>query len=706
MKQAYIKNGSVTFHPTPAPQIKDGSVKIRVAYSTISAGTEMSAVKDTEKSIFKRALEDPGKVLKVLDILKEHGLKNAKAKVFTVSELKSFGYSVAGQIIETGANTGDLAVGDYVAAAGATAFHAGIITAPKNLVVKIPENSDLKLASTAAVGSIALHGIHRADLKIGEFAIVFGTGLIGLIALQILKASGVRVACVDISADRLRIAKELGAEIIINSISEDPVNAVQNWTGGHGADAVLFLASTSNDTPLSQAFNMCRKKGKVVLIGVSGMNIKRADIYKNEIDLIISTSYGPGRYDDSYEMEGIDYPYGYVRWTENRNIAEYLRLIRAGAIRLDVLNPLVAEIDNIGEAYRQIQANPDKNILNIIHYPSSDEPDTIKIGINPTVKPAPGQITVGLIGTGSFAVNMLLPIIQEYNSKFRLKTIVNRTAEKAINIARQFHAEKVSTDENDIFNDPEIDLVVIVTRHDSHASLILKALENKKHVYAEKPLAISLEQLEQIEHLYKQHGAADRPLLMIGFNRRFSPYIHEIKKHLDDRTSPVFMHYRMNAGYVPYDAWIHGSGGRIIGEGCHIVDLMKYLAGNKTSVKDITVNQFHPEQGKFRSDDNKSITLNFEDGSVAVIDYFSCGSKELSKEYLEVHFDNKSFIMDDYKELKSFGIKTNIKGSSISLKGHKEEWLALYEGLNKGYAPIDFQDIAETSRISIIAAMQ
>ena len=678
MKQAYIKNGKVVSVQTPSPQVRDGHIKIKVEYSTISAGTEMTSVKATEKGIFRRAMEDPAKVLKVLNILREHGLKNAKAKVLTISELKSFGYSVAGRVIEIGAHVKEFEIGDYVVAGGATAFHAGVITAPKNLVVKIPCDSDLKLASTGAIGSIALHGIHRADLKIGEFAVVFGVGLIGLITLQILKASGVRVACVDISQNRLNIAKELGAEIVINSSEEDPVNVVRCWTLGYGADVVLFLASTHHDKPLSQAFNMCRKKGKVVLVGVAGMNIKRADIYKNEIDLIISTSYGPGRYDNAYEQEGIDYPYSYVRWTENRNMAEYLRLIRVGVVKLDILNPFVIDINDIEKAYQQIQENPDKNILNIIHY--SEEEHNIQrnhIVLNSPIKFVTGQITIGLIGTGGFAVNVLLPIIQEYSSKFRLKTVVNRTGEKAINVAKQFHAEKVSTDASDIFDDEEIDLVVIVTRHDSHASLVLKALEHNKHVYVEKPLAISREQLRQIEEFYCRKDGV-KPLLMVGFNRRFSPYITEIKKHLNNRVSPMFLHYRMNAGYIPYDAWVHEDGGRIVGEGCHIVDLMKYLVGDSVAVRNITINQFSAEKGEFRGDDNKSITLNFEDGSIAVIDYFSCGSKELSKEYLEIHFDNKSLIMDDYKQLRSFGVKVKIKDSLISQKGHKEEWLVLY----------------------------
>lgn len=706
MKQSFINKGKVTIHKIPQPTVKKGFVKIQVAFSTISAGTEMSAVKGTGKSILQRAIDDPSKVFKVLDIVKTQGLKNAKSKVNSATEkLNSTGYSVAGCIIELGGGIQDLKVGDMVAAGGSGfAVHAGVVVVPRNLVVKVPQGLDLKSASTGTVGSIALHGVRRADLRIGEYGVVFGVGLLGLLALQMLKASGVKTACVDINAKRLVLAKELGADLIINSMDEDPVLAIQNWTSGYGADAVLFMAATEKDEPLSQSFRMCRRKGKVVLVGVSGMNVNRNDIYKDEIDFLISTSYGPGRYDNSYELEGNDYPYAYVRWTENRNIAEYLNLVKEGKINLNKLKPACYSIDDVGQAYQHIVNDPENHILTILEYEKSDAKSELQaIVINPARKHIQDRISIGLIGAGSFASNTLLPIIYENSDKFYLKTVVNSTGDKAVNVSTQFKAEKASSNPDDIFNDPDIDLVLICTRHNNHAELVLKGLQCNKHVYVEKPMAITLDEINSIAAFYKNAVENETPMLMVGFNRRFSTYAREIKGKLDGRNSPVLLHYRMNAGFIPYDSWVHDDGGRIIGEACHIIDLMVYLTGS--NVTDYAVSSFNPQGGKFKSADNRSITLTFLDGSIAVIDYFGCGSNQLSKEYLEVHFDNKSIIMDDYKSLKGFGVKVKSLVSTVSGKGHKEEWLALYDGLKTGNWPISLDSLLKTTKVSILASI-
>jgi len=705
MKQAFISKGSVSVHNLPSPSIKAGYLKIKLLYSTISVGTEMSTVKNTGKSILQRALDDPKKALQVLDILKSQGLKSAKTKVAGATEkLAAMGYSVSGIVTEVGEGVFDFAVGDEVAAGGSGfALHAEYVVVPKNLVVKVPNGLDMNAASTGTVGSIALHGARRADLRLGEYAVVVGTGLLGLLALQMLKASGVKVACTDINNKRLELAKELGADLIVNSLEEDPVSAVQNWTGGFGADAVLFMAATDKDEPLSQAFRMCRRKGRVVLVGVSGMNINRNDIYRDEIDFMISSSYGPGRYDDNYELKGQDYPYAYVRWTENRNIATYLDMIKEGKINLDKITPKVYAIDDAEEAYNQIENDPEGHILTLLSYKSENQENNQTTFITGTAKVIRNdKIRIGLIGAGSFATSTLLPIIHKHSDKFYLKSIQNSSGDKALNAAKLFIAEKVVSEPDEIFSDPEIDLVMICTRHNSHAQLVLEAFKNGKHVFVEKPLAINQQELDEIAQFYNQKESVIKPMLMVGFNRRFSQHAQEIKKKLINRSSSVLLRYRMNAGFVPYDSWIHEDGGRIIGEVCHIIDLMLYLTDSEVS--DYSVSALNPHGGRFKAIDNRSISLSFKDGSVAVIDYFSCGNKEVSKEYLEVHYDNKSIFMDDYKSLKGYGIKVKELKTPLPAKGHEEEWIELYKSLKEGNWPIPLENILHTTKISFLVA--
>ena len=599
----------------------------------------------------------------------------------------------------------DFKVGDLVSAGGAgLALHAEYVVVPKNLVVHVPEGLNLAYASMGTVGSIAMHGVRRADLRLGEYGVVVGCGLMGLLAIQMLKASGVKVACTDVNSARIALAKELGADKVVNSAEEDPVVAVRNWTGGYGADAVLFTAATHSNEPLSQSFKMCRKKGKVVLLGVSGMTIDRGDMYKDEIDFIISTSYGPGRYDPDYESKGVEYPYAYVRWTENRNIYSFLELIRDGKVKIA---PRIYPLADANAAYAGIQNEPGSHIITILDYGAllAEKGKTQK-QVQLTEPKAVGKevVTIGLIGAGSFATTTLLPIIAEHPEKYYLKTIVNRSGDKALNAARQFKAEKISTEQDDIFNDPDINLVMICTRHNNHAELVLKGLRAGKNVYVEKPLATTMNQLEEIRQFYSENDGKQLPILMVGFNRRFSKHAQEVKRLLNGRTAPAFIRYRMNAGFVPADAWVHGDGGRIIGEGCHLIDLMQYLIDRP--VVDCSVAHFKPKAGFYLSEDNRFITMEFEDGSVAEIEYFACGSKELDKEHMEVHWENKSIIMDDYKQLNGYSVKVKPLKSAVSHKGHEEEWMALYEALRQGRNPIDINCLLRTTELSILSAQE
>ncbi len=709
MRQVFTTKQGVRVMDTTVPGISNGSVRIKVLYSCISSGTEMSAVNAAQKTILERIKSNPATITSALNKVKEVGLQKVLNKVDSMIEkLGITGYSVSGVVEEVGKGVDNFKVGDLVAAGGASlALHAEYVVVPKNLVVKIPEGLDLAYASMGTVGSIAMHGVRRANLTLGEYGVVVGCGLMGLLAIQMMKASGVKVACTDINATRLALAKELGADKVINSAEEDPVLAVQNWTNGHGADAVLFTAATHSDEPLSQSFQMCRKKGKVVLLGVSGMTIKRDDMYKNEIDFIISTSYGPGRYDPEYESRGVDYPYAYVRWTENRNIYNFLELVRDGVINIEKICPKLYGIEQAEQAYEGVKNDPSNHIITILDYTldaDKKKPESTEVNVNPSKPINKDIITIGLIGAGNFAKGTLLPIIAAHSNKFYLKTIVNRTGDKALNVARLFKAEKISSDQNDIFNDPDIDLVMICTRHNNHAELVLKGLKAGKHVYVEKPLAVTMDQLDEIKRFYKENEGKPVPALMVGFNRRFSKYAKEIKRLIDNRTSPVMLRYRMNAGFIPADVWVHADGGRIIGEGCHLIDLMQYLVGKE--VVSCSASHINPQSGIFLSEDNRSITMEFGDGSIAFIDYFSCGSKELPKEYMEAHWENKSLIMDDYKKLIGYGVKPKSISSTTSEKGHEEEWLALYDALKSGESPIDLNSLFLTTELSILSAQE
>jgi len=709
MKKVYSTRLGIVVKETPELSVSRGCVKIRVAYSCISAGTEVSTIRNASKSIIERVKEKPQYIKNVVDMVKEEGLSTTINKVQAKMEgLSGSGYSISGVVVEVGAGVDNFKVGDLVSAGGATiAEHQEYVCVPKNLVVHVPEGLSLAYASMGTVGSIAMHGVRRANLTLGEYGVVVGCGLMGLLAIQMFKASGVKVACTDVNPARLDLAKELGADKVINSIEEDPVVAVLNWTNGYGADAVLFTAATHSDEPLSQSFRMCRRKGKVVLLGVSGMNIKREDIYKNEIDFCISTSYGPGRYDPEYENKGVDYPYAYVRWTENRNIYSFLELIRDGKINIEHIAPKIYPVDKADEAFGGISSNPGEHIITILDYgyQSDEKKEVVKtIALGKPKVVSKDVITIGLIGAGNFAKNFLLPIVNTNPDKYYLKTVVNRSGDKAINVGRQYNAAVISSDSNDVFNDPDIDLVMICTGHGSHADLVLKGLKAGKHVYVEKPLATTMEQLEEIKAFYADATISNKPSLMVGFNRRFSKYAKEIKKVLDKRSAPTLIHYRMNAGFVPADVWVHNDGGRIIGEGCHLIDLMQYLVGEEVTA--CSVSSFKPKSGMYLSEDNRSISMEFADGSVAVIDYFSCGSKDLSKEYMEVHFEGKTIILDDYQKLTGFGIKVKEMKESAPKKGHKEEWLAMYDALKKGESPIALESILKTTELSILAAQE
>ncbi len=707
MKQAIVKKGKVFPVDVPAPLVSKGCLLIKVVSSCISAGTEISGVQGSGKSLIKRALEQPQNVKKVIDMVRTDGIATVYAKIKSKVEAESVtGYSLSGVIIAVGDGVSRFHVGDHVAAAGASiANHAEYVDVPENLVMKMPRGMGFAEASTVTLGGIAMQGVRRADLRLGEYAVVVGTGILGLLTVQMLKSAGIRVAAIDLDDYRLQIAVDLGAEIILNPDSDDSIRIIENWTGGYGADAVIFTAATSSSEALSQSFKMCKRKGRVVLVGVAGMEIKREDIYQKELDFMISTSYGPGRYDKNYEEKGLDYPYAYVRWTENRNMEEYLRLVHEGVIRLDEIINATYPIEKVTEAFASLQKQGQKPLMVLLDYGTIDQEKLEeykqhdrKVSIS-TLSVKRDVVNIALIGAGGFATGMHLPNIEKLPDKYRLHCVVNRTGHKAKSVAEKYHATYATTDYQDVLNDKDVDLVMIATRHDSHAPLALQALQAGKHVFVEKPLATTQKELDAIKAFYAD-GTENKPVLFTGFNRRFSIYAQEIKKHTDKRINPLFIHYRMNAGYIPLDQWVHEDGGRIIGEACHIIDLMSFLTEN--TIKSVSVDSLMPATEKFSSSDNKAITLAFEDGSMSTIHYFAVGSKEYPKEHMEVHFDEKTIVLDDYKSLKGFGLKVEELSTATSQKGQYEELIRLYETIKKDKQkwPIDLWDMVQTTEVS------
>jgi len=716
MKQALVKKGIVIGEDVPAPVVSKGSVLIKVVNSCISAGTELSGIAASGTPLIRRIMEQPQKIAKVLNLARSEGIMKVYRQVRGELEAgKPTGYSISGVVIGVGEGVDKYQIGDHVAAAGGgLANHAEYVDVPVNLVVKIPESLDFKQASTVTLGAIALQSVRRAELKLGEFCVVTGAGILGLLTIQLLRISGIRVIAIDPDKNRLDVAKNVGAELGLDPSVENIVKQVLNYTNGHGTDAVIFTAATSSSEPLSQAFQMCRRKGRVVLVGVSGMTIDRKDIYPKEIDFLISTSYGPGRYDKQYEEKGIDYPYSYVRWTENRNLEEYLRLMASGNIDINPLIDRIYPIDNVTEAFSIFKSSEKRPLMVILDYGLPDFENLQsyaeherKIEISGKIeishKPiANDVIKIAVVGAGNFATAVHLPNLAGLKKYFSIHAVVDKQGNKAKAIADQYGAAYSTTSIDDILKDEKVNVVLITTPHDSHAELAIKALRAGKHVFVEKPMATKLSDLEQFETFYKEDSSGDKPILMVGFNRRFSPYAGEIKKQTDARINSLFLHYRMNAGYIPLDHWVHENGGRIVGEACHIIDLAGYLTGKP--VVSVSFESLNPVTGKFSKADNKSFILKYEDGSIATIEYVAVGSRDLSKEYMEIHFDEKSIVLEDYKILQGFGLKLKEIKTPSSQKGHLEEWLAFYRSLTgqeKSW-PIELNELIQTTKISIL----
>lgn len=686
MKQVIIKGGQSVVEEVPAPQVEPGRVLVRVDHSCISIGTEMSGVRSSGTPLWKRAMQQPEHVKRVVQMVRDQGLARTKSLIEgKLAAGNPTGYSAAGVVIEVGVGIDDLKPGDKVACAGAQcAHHAEIICVPRNLAVKVPGELELSYASTVTLGAIAMQGVRRASPTLGESFVVIGLGVLGQLAVQLLKANGCRVIGVDLDKKRMKLAEEHGMNAGVYPEDGSSIEHVIRLTDGIGADGVIITAATPSDQVVSTAFQMCRKKGRVVLVGDVGLNLNRADFYQKELDFFISSSYGPGRYDDRYEEEGVDYPISYVRWTENRNMAEFIHLLSERKVIVDRLIHKVYPIDQATQAYGELKDSPDKPLMVLLHYPDQGQATSIvRTYNNQHALPAKsGLIKVAVAGAGGFAKGMHLPNIQKLNKLYHTRAIMSRTGHNATSTAKQFGADYASTDYEEVLKDQQVELVIVSTRHNHHASMALQALHAGKHVLVEKPTALNESELSEIEAFYQQNPRG--PILLTGYNRRFSPHMRRVAEIVKTRSNPMIINYRMNVGYVPLDHWVHQAegGGRNIGEACHIYDLFTYLTNSR--VVKVDAHSITPNTAHYSSTDNFTATISFEDGSVATLTYTALGSKDYPKEQMELFVDGKVLEMLDYRILKVHGAKVSGIDGKLINKGQMEEMQAFATAIREG----------------------
>lgn len=699
MKQVLLKKGSIYTADIPAPEVEKDIVLVQTKFSAISAGTEMTGVQNSGTPIFVRALQSPELMQRGLKMVQERGVKDTMAVVKGKYEVgTAMGYTASGVVVESGTDL--FQPGDRVACMGAAyANHAGYIAVPKNLVVKLPDEVTFEEGATAALGCIAMQGLRRAEVSLGEYVVVAGAGILGQLTVQFAAAAGATVIVTDIDQRRREIAKKNGANYALDA-KGNVVDEVNRITGGHGADKVIVTAATSSHDLLSQAFQMTRKHGRVVLVGVAGMNLKREDMYKKELELLIATSYGPGRYDPSYEEGGVDYPYDLVRFTEQRNLESYLRLIAQKKVNLHDIIEKVFPAQEADAAYEALKTSGERPLIVLLRYDEAEgEEPQRKTQANADYKAPKGTIRVALCGAGGFAKGMHLPNMQKMKDKYTLYAVQSRTGSNAQAIAVKYGASYSTTDYQKILDDPNVDMVMICTRHNTHAEMVEKALRAGKAVFVEKPMALNGEEMNAVMTAARESGAP----FMVGFNRRFSKYAVEMRKQVESRTNPLMVLYRMNAGFIPLDSWIQGpeGGGRMIGEGCHILDLFNYLTGS--AAVSISVDQMSPATDQVSKTDNVVVTVKYEDGSVCTLLYTGQGSKEYGKEYCEVFCDGKTLVMDDYKKLNGYGCKVPELKSTGPEKGQYEELEAFYEAIKHGDGyPIPLWQLEQATALSIL----
>ncbi len=690
-----LKDGEMVIQELPMPQLSSGMVFVKNHYSLISAGTESSTVKSARASYIGKAKERPQQVKQVLATLKQSGILQTYRTVMKKLDAYSpLGYSCAGEVIEVADDVSEFKVGDLVACAGAGyANHAEVVAVPINLCVKLAKDADLSNACYNTLGAIALQGVRQADMRLGETCAVIGLGLIGQLACLELKASGVSVIGIDVIENAVKTAREHCADLALQRNEPGIEGKILDYTNGLGVDAVIITAASSSLDPINFAGAICRKKGKVVVLGAVPTGFDRDPYYyKKELELKMSCSYGPGRYDLNYEEKGIDYPASYVRWTEKRNMEAFQRLIENGKIDLAYLTTHKFKFEDAPKAYDIILNLTEPYLGMVLEYDYSKEHKKESVSLSNCVKAE--KVNIAFIGAGSYAQGNLLPNLPSEKEAGRISIMTN-SGTTSKRVAEKYNFGNCVSDEKEIYNNPDINTIFIATRHDTHAKYTIGALNAGKNVYVEKPLCLNIDELIEIEELCKQKKCG----VMIGFNRRFSPLTQMIKKKVG--AGKMSMIYRINAGSIPADSWIQDmktGGGRIIGEACHFIDLMTYMCGSKPCK--VLSSAMSDSQGL---NDTVNITIEFENGSTGVVAYYANGSKSLPKEYFEVYSSGTVGIIYDFKKCEIYGRSVDKKSLFVQDKGQKNMISTFFTCLQSGKLPISMEEIFAVTKASFAA---
>lgn len=685
-----LSSGETILAELPAPAIRSGQLLIKTHRTLVSLGTEKMLVDFGKAGWISKARSQPEKVKQVLEKIKSDGLKPTLDAVFRkLGEPLPLGYCNAGEVIGVGRGVSGFQIGDRVVSNG---NHAEIVSVPKNLVAKIPDGVSYEDAAFTVIGAIALQGIRLVNPTFGETVVVTGMGLIGLVASQLLKANGCRVIGLDFDQGKLDRAAAWGIETI-NVGKDDAVGGVMQLTDGVGTDAVLITASAKTNDIISQAAQMSRQKGRIVLVGVVGLDIQRSDFFAKELSFSVSCSYGPGRYNDEYEEKGFDYPIGYVRWTENRNFRAVLQALVKGQLDVNSLITERVDLEDFDQIYGEMGRGG--SIASILTYPAPAAAPKRSVNVTGRAFKA-GSGTMGIIGAGNFTKAMILPSLKKASAP--IKYISSAGGLSGTTAAQKFGVGQSITDNRIMLDDPDLDAILITTRHNSHANQVIEALEAGKHVFVEKPLALTHDDLDRIDAAYRKGDKT----LTVGFNRRFSPFSQDLKKQLGDAPGPINVIATMNAGFIPQDVWVQDmevGGGRIIGEACHLIDLISFFTGSL--VESIVMNALGPNAAE--NSDNASILLRYQNGSQGVINYFSNGSKAYSKERIEVYSQNRTAVIDNFRKSHYHGFK----GSGLSKgqdKGHAEQFKRFYHSLRDGGpAIVSYEETMNASRAAIAA---
>lgn len=698
-----LKSGETILAEVPAPKVRKGSLLIATGTTLVSAGTERMLVDFGKSGWIQKARSQPDKVKAVIDKIKVDGLKpTLQAVQSKLDQPLPMGYCNVGTVLDTGSDIskGAFKQGDRVVSNG---HHAEFVCIPKNLCCRIPEKVSNEEAAFTVVGAIGLQGIRLLKPTLGESIVVTGLGLIGLLCIQMLRANGCRVMGIDFDSSKCELARTFGAEVVDLSKGEDPVSKANKWTGGRGVDGVLITASTKSNDPVHQAALMSRKQGRILLVGVVGLELSRADFYEKELSFQVSCSYGPGRYDPRYEEEGVDYPLPYVRWTEQRNFEAFLHLLEEKQINL---KPLITHRFKLKEALKAYQTVGDKEGIGIlIEYPETNATlSSTELARSVTLvkatRKAVSSVSCSVIGAGNFTRQVLLPALAKTGT--HLQHIISSGGVSSADLGRKFGFAQAGTDAGPLFNDPSTNLIAITTRHNTHAALVREALKSEKAVFVEKPLCLNREELDAIQEDYQ---SAKNPFLMVGFNRRFAPLTQTLHDLLKSRSDPKSFIYTVNAGYIPPDHWTQHpeiGGGRLLGEACHFIDLIRFLAASP--IENATV-QYAQTPGA-GSMDTFSIQLTLANGSLGTVHYFANGCKNFPKERLDVFCGGSVLQLDNFRTLQGYGWQGFSKQKSSGQdKGHEMEMQSIITSLTEGQpAPIPFSEIIEVTDVSLALA--